>query len=66
MNKKSAVSNPTYIGRMQEQLEEWVDGNPIHNQVEDECTPDFSCCNPDLLQSPEERKQFYNKIQEQL
>lgn len=32
-----------------EQLDEWVKGNPIHNKDRDECCPDFSCCEPDLL-----------------
>lgn len=27
-----------------DQLEQWVEGNPIHNKERDECTPDFSCC----------------------
>lgn len=27
-----------------EQLREWVAGNPIHNKERDECCPDFSCC----------------------
>lgn len=26
------------------QLVQWVDGNPVHNDERDECTPDFSCC----------------------
>ena len=28
----------------EEQLAEWVRGNPIHNEERDECCPDFSCC----------------------
>ena len=27
-----------------EQLEKWVNGNPIHNPDSGECVPDFSCC----------------------
>ena len=27
-----------------EQLDEWLKGNPIHNDDRDECCPDFSCC----------------------
>lgn len=48
----------TYKERANYQLEEWVKGNPIHNDVEDECCPDFSCCKPFLLQPEEKRKQF--------
>lgn len=29
----------------EEQLKEWVNGNPIHNDERGECCPDFSCCN---------------------
>ena len=28
----------------EEQLREWVKGNPVHNDERDECCPDFSCC----------------------
>ena len=47
-----------YRERVYNQLEEWVSGNPIHNSIEDECCPDFSCCNPKLLQPEEIRKIF--------
>lgn len=30
-----------------EQLAQWVAGKPIHGR---ECCPDFSCCDPQLLQ----------------
>lgn len=39
------------------QLDEWVKGNPIHNQDRDECCPDFSCCNGNMAPE-EERKRF--------
>jgi len=41
-----------------EQLEEWVKGNSIHNTDRDECCPDFSCCCPKLLAPEDERKTF--------
>jgi len=28
-----------------QQLDEWVKGNSVHNDERDECCPDFSCCN---------------------
>jgi hypothetical protein len=28
----------------EEQLDAWVEGNPIHREPEGICTPDFSCC----------------------
>ena len=33
---------------LDEQLKEWLDGNPIHNTERDECCPDFSCCNGNI------------------
>jgi len=41
-----------------EQLAEWLKGNPIHNQDRGECCPDFSCCNPQLLAPAEVREVF--------
>ena len=29
----------------EDQLNEWLKGNSIHNSDRDECCPDFSCCN---------------------
>lgn len=40
------------------QLEEWIKGNSIHNDVRDECCPDFSCCLPDLLVDKQLRIKF--------
>lgn len=39
------------------QLDEWVKGNPLHNKERDECCPDFSCCDGKLAE-PEVRKRF--------
>lgn len=41
-----------------EQLDEWVKGNSIHNTELGECCPDFSCCHPELLASEAERTAF--------
>lgn len=41
-----------------EQIDAWVDGNPKHNNETGECTPDFSCCKPDLLAPLEDRERF--------
>ena len=40
------------------QLERWVAGDPVHNDVRDECCPDFSCCQPDLLAPKDVRERF--------
>ena len=46
----------------EEQLRRWVDGEPVHRDEEllegGECCPDFSCCVPELLASPEVRQAF--------
>jgi hypothetical protein len=46
------------------QLTEWVKGNPFHNDVDDECCPDFSCCRPELLAPEYERQAFANASEE--
>ena len=45
---------------LDKQLEEWVNGNPIHDKDLDCCCPDFSCCQPTLLAPKEVRHKFNN------
>ena len=52
------IKGKNYDERSQFQLDEWVKGNPIHNDVENECCPDFSCCKPEFLQPLEVRETF--------
>jgi hypothetical protein len=47
-----------YVTTNEEQLEEWVKGNPLHNYAQGLCCPDFSCCSPDLLISESKRIAF--------
>ena len=47
-----------YKERINHQLKEWVKGNSIHNTIDGECCPDFSCCKPELLQQKEIRETF--------
>lgn len=47
----------------EEQLKEWVKGNPIHNKERDECCPDFSCCTGKIA-PVEERRRFVRAFQE--
>jgi hypothetical protein len=44
------------------QLSEWLKGNPIHNDVRDECCPDFSCCTGEI--APLDVRQRYIKAVE--
>ena len=48
----------TYQDRVRDQINEWVKGNPMHNKVDDECCPDFSCCKPDLLVDSVTRNEY--------
>ncbi len=48
-----------------EQLAEWLKGNPIHNDERDECCPDFSCCQPDLLADEKTRQAFVDAREDQ-
>jgi hypothetical protein len=38
-----------YDERVIAQTRAWVNGEAKHNEVDDECCPDFSCCHPDLF-----------------
>lgn len=46
------------MNSIDKQLQAWVYGNPVHNKERDECTPDFSCCHPELLADLETRLKF--------
>jgi hypothetical protein len=59
--KKTKIQRPSKQEQEESiklQLSEWIAGRPHHNKVRDECTPDFSCCNPALLASEAERIEF--------
>lgn len=43
----------------EKQLKLWVEGKPIHNEERNECCPDFSCCQSDLLAPKDIREKFY-------
>lgn len=36
----------SYERRSMAQLAAWRDGRSVHNPIDNECVPDFSCCNP--------------------
>lgn len=52
------MKEDNYKERSKYQLDEWVRGNSIHNDIDNECCPDFSCCQPGLLQPKEIRETF--------
>jgi len=42
----------------QEQVDRWVEGESIHDDDDDQCCPDFSCCVPKLLAPRAVREAF--------
>ena len=45
----------------------WVNGHPQHNDVDDECVADFSCCYPDLFtESLEKRQASHDRLIKQI
>lgn len=49
------------------QAEAWVRGESKHNDIDDECCPDFSCCEPHLFtRDRTERLQTYNNQRKKL
>lgn len=43
---------------LDDQLQKWVAGEPVHNDELGECCPDFSCCFPELLAESAIRQAF--------
>ena len=39
----------------------WLIGFPIHNHIDNECCPDFSCCFPDLYKPVYKRIKYIIK-----
>lgn len=47
-----------YKDAARQQLILWLNGRSVHNAVNGECLPDFSCCYPDLAWSQERRNEY--------
>lgn len=47
-----------------EQVERWVNGESVHKSDTDECCPDFSCCQPQLLAEKKIRVLFQGSDKE--
>lgn len=45
-----------YQDRVKAQTLAWAQGRPYHNSVDDECAPDFSCCNPGMFERDEAKR----------
>ena len=48
-----------YHKRMMTQLIEWVAGRPIHNPIDNECVPDFSCCRGRQHMAPRRLRELF-------
>lgn len=46
-----------YVKRKYEQLIHWMNGISLHNKVDDECCPDFTCC-VNILPDDEDAKKM--------
>lgn len=58
------IKGNDYNERIEFQLSEWVKGNSIHNDIDCECCPDFSCCKPHLKADEQVRIEFSNANEE--
>jgi len=69
MSSEKIINNPfdpslSYRQRLMYQTIRWVAGESLHNPVENECCPDFSCCHPDLKAPRKVREKFANADRE--
>lgn len=54
--------NQQYKERVKAQTLKWAQGVPYHNRIDDECCPDFSCCQPDMFEQDEAKRwEYYRK-----
>ena len=61
------MSKPGYHDRVIQHSLRWVNGDPCHNTVDDECVADFSCCVPEIFtQSLEKRMRSHQLLLDKL
>lgn len=56
----AATKKPLYKERAKSQCLSWAMGNVYHNNIDNECCPDFSCCVPELYKNVDERWAYYH------
>lgn len=55
-----------YQERVKAQTQAWAEGRPYHNKIDNECCPDFSCCEPALFENDEAKRwEHYRHFQEE-
>lgn len=58
--KRDINNKPGHIQRKYEQLIHWMNGFSLHNHVDDECCPDFTCCANILPDDSDAKKRVYD------
>lgn len=53
-----------YRKSLDQQVQSWLAGVPLHNAFSDECCPDFSCCNGGKMWPVELRQKFINSSED--
>lgn len=50
----------------EEQLKLWLEGKSVHAETDqgEECCPDFSCCDSELLANVDERIKYCNAVRD--
>lgn len=51
-----AIIKLGYQERVRVQTLSWAMGRPYHNTIDDECCPDFSCCQPELFERDQAKR----------
>lgn len=56
------LKNKFYHERARAQCLAWAQGRAYHEPINDECCPDYSCCDPSLFTQDEaERWEYYHR-----
>jgi len=56
---------PGFVLRSYEQLVDWMNGISKHNEIDDECCPDFTCCTNILPDDQDAKRLVYEHFMEQ-
>lgn len=53
------AKNSSYDFRAMMQLRLWREGHPVHNDIDNECCPDWSCCRGKQYMASEELREMF-------
>lgn len=51
--------NSSYRFRAEFQLDLWRRGQPVHNDIDNECCPDFSCCRGKVYMANDKLREMF-------